>query len=80
MYSSDSVLEAWKRAGGKCECKRWTHSHNVARCGKELVWENRGKAGDGRWEARRSNNPGTDTPNNYEILCSECYKLALYGR
>jgi hypothetical protein len=79
MAFSDSILEqAWKRAGGKCECKRWTHIHNVMRCGKELVFTNRGKEGQGRWEARRFDKTAGDTLSNCEILCADCYKRALY--
>jgi hypothetical protein len=52
----------------------------VARCGKDLVWGNRGKEGQGRWEARRIDRPGTDTSANYEILCVDCNKMILYGR
>ena len=80
MYSNDVVSEAWKRAGGKCECKRWSHSHSVARCGKELVLENRNKAGDGRWETHRFDRLKGETSSNLEILCADCYKLVLWGR
>lgn len=79
MAFPENVIEqAWKRADGKCECKRWTHKHSVVRCGKELVLAKRGKEGQGRWEARRVNKSLGDTLSNCEILCADCYKRILY--
>jgi hypothetical protein len=79
MAFTDYVLQqAWKRAGGKCECRRWTHNHSVVKCGKELVLANRGKEGPGRWEVRRIDKAVGDTLSNCEILCADCYKRALY--
>jgi hypothetical protein len=72
------VEQAWKRAAGKCECKRWTHTHNVVRCGKELVFAIRAIEGQGRWEAHRINRTAGDTLSNCEILCADCYKRTLY--
>ena len=77
-FTENVVEQAWKRAGGKCECKRWTHNHSVVRCGKELVFANRAKEGQGRWEARRVEPSGGDTLSNCEILCADCYKRSLY--
>ena len=66
MSFSSSVLEtAWKKAGGKCE-----------RCGKQLVWDNRGRDGQGRWEAHHKTSVaagGSDGLSNCEILCFECH-------
>ena len=79
MSFTDHVLQqAWKRAGGKCECRRWIHHHNVVRCGMELVLANRGKEGQGRWEAHRISRIGGDTLSNCEILCGDCYKRTLF--
>jgi len=80
MYSSNSVKEAWKRAKGMCECQRSGHRHDMARCGRVLVWENKGKGTQGEWVAHRVNRQGADVSGNYEILCSYCNKLALFGR
>jgi hypothetical protein len=77
-FSENVIEQAWKRAGGKCECRRWSHHHNVVRCGKELVRANRGIEGQGRWDARRIDQTGGDTLSNCEILCADCYKQALY--
>jgi hypothetical protein len=49
-FSEDIVEQAWKRSGGKCECKRWTHNHNYDphserlkclynQCGKIFTYE-----------------------------------------
>jgi len=79
MAFTDKIIEqAWKRAGGKCECRRWSHSHNIVRCGKELVLANKGKEGPGRWETRRVEPSAGDTLSNCEILCADCYKRILY--
>ena len=77
-FTDDVVKQAWKRAGGLCECKRWAHKHQQARCGNLLVLANRGKEGQGRWEAHRISSSGGDTLTNCEILCWDCYKQALY--
>lgn len=64
-FSEETVREAWRSAGGKCECRRTTHNHPYARCNKELVWENRGReTGKGAWEAHHRNANGGDTVSN----------------
>lgn len=72
-FTDDVVLQAWKRAGGYCECRRDTHDHNYRRCNKQLVWENRGREGQGAWEAHHINSNGPDILSNCEILCWECH-------
>jgi hypothetical protein len=54
-FPEDVVAQAWKRSGGKCECKRWKHNHNYTRCNAQLVPAIRGQEGQGRWEAHRIN-------------------------
>jgi len=82
MAFTEAVVEqAWKRAGVKCECRRWTHNHGVLRCNQELVFVNRGperEGRQGRWEPHRVNHKGDDTLSNCEILCWDCYKRCLY--
>lgn len=74
MAFPDSVVEdAWRRAGGRCECRRRSHSHPYVRCNKELVWNNRGREGRGRWEAHHRSSTGGDTLSNCEILCWDCH-------
>ena len=79
-FSDEVVRQAWQRAGGKCECKRSTHDHSYVRCNKELVWENRGREGRGKWEAhhRTSVEAGReDTFSNCEILCWDCHSATF---
>jgi len=77
-FSEDIIEQAWKRAGGTCECKRWTHSHNYERCNVQLIKFIRGKEGEGRWEVHRVNKSGGDVLSNCEILCWGCYKRSQY--
>lgn len=80
-FPESVVKEAWKRARGECECERDQHSHRGKRCGKQLVWENRGKDGArGCWEAHHKVAGGGDTLSNCEILCCDCHKrTGTYG-
>ena len=73
-FSDEVVAQAWRRAGGRCECRRTTHNHPYARCNKELVWENRGREGRGAWEAHHITPAGGDTLSNCEILCWNCHQ------
>ncbi len=77
-FPENIVEQAWKRSGGKCECKRWTHKHNNARCNLQLVSAMRGKDGQGRWEVHQVSRSGGDTLSNCEILCWDCYKRTQY--
>ena len=80
MNINDNIIEkAFKRSGGKCECRSWTHNHNVVRCGQDLIWERHGKEGKGRWEARCINPKVPESASSYEILCADCYKRILFG-
>ena len=80
-FSNEIIEQAWKRSGGKCECRRRSHSHFYIRCNKQLVWLNRGKDGArGCWEAHHKTAGGPDTFSNCEILCCDCHKLTRsYG-
>lgn len=77
-FSDETVLAAWKRAGGKCECRRVSHNHGYNSCDKELVWENRGReSGRGAWEAHHITSVqagGNDSLSNCEILCWDCHQ------
>ncbi len=73
-FPENIVMQAWQRAGGRCECRRSNHDHYYARCNKELVWENRGREGRGAWEAHHINSYGGDSLSNCEILCWDCHK------
>ena len=79
-FSENTVRLAWIRAGGRCECKRFCKEHFLRQCKKELVWDNRGREGDGAWEAHHKVsilNLGGDNLSNCEILCWECHKNTL---
>jgi len=80
-FPEDVVKRAWTRAGGCCECRRATHRHPYVRCGKELVWENRGReTGRGAWETHHivsQEAGGESTYSNCEILCWDCHSRTL---
>ena len=77
MAFPESVVESeWRVAVGECECKITTHGHPF-RCGKELVWKNRGKVDKGGWEAHHLDG---DTNNNAiancAIFCWACHNAS----
>ena len=75
-FSKETIEAAWKRAGGKCECRRKTHSHPGwrGRCGKTLSKSNTKRVGRGAWEAHHISTTGGDGLRNCEILCIDCHK------
>jgi hypothetical protein len=78
-FSDRVVLEAWKRANGRCECERTTHAH-LGRCFRQLSWNSRGKDTNDGWEAHHVTAGGPDTLSNCEILCQDCHKkTGTYG-
>jgi len=79
-FSEETVRKAWTRAEGKCECRRERHKHSYTRCNKQLVWENRGRDGPGKWEAHHRTavaSGGDDSLSNCEILCWDCHSQTL---
>ena len=66
------VIQAWRRAGGYCECKTKDHDHGFARCGKQLAWGNKGKPGIEGWEPYLLSKSGGDELSNCEIRCRRC--------
>lgn len=68
MAFPDSVVEAvWQIVNGKCE-----------KCGKQLVWDNRGREDRGAWEAHHiDGNPNNNTHSNCRILYWDCHRLTL---
>lgn len=77
-FSEDVVKDCFRIARDKCECRRKSHNHPYNYCGKELVWENRGRSGRGAWEAHHiDGNPEHDTHSNCAILCWECHSLTF---
>ncbi len=84
-FSEKTVITAYLRAEGKCECSRKTCGHNPIRCNKQLIFKNRGKDYEyGGWEAHHRiavASGGDDSLSNCEILCTECHKnTRSYGR
>jgi len=83
-FTNETILRAWQRSGGKCECERISHNHNFRRCNKTLIWGNRGKDWMiGSWEAHHKTAVsvgGSNTLSNCEILCIDCHKTTRsYG-
>ncbi len=63
----------WTMVGGVCECRKTTHGHNY-QCAKQLVWENRGRTGQGAWEAHHiDGDPNNDYIANCQIICWDCH-------
>jgi len=83
------IVKAWKNTGGAyppnpsiCKCEQVAHIHGQFRsaCDKKLIWANRGSEalGSGIWEVHhRDNDVNNVALSNCEILCWDCYKLAL---
>lgn len=72
-FSPETAAHAWKKAGGKCKCRRKSHNHKYGVCNKTLVWKNRGREGRGAWEAHHKSVSGGDGLSNCEILCRACH-------
>lgn len=84
-FSYNTVLAAWQRAGGRCECRRSSCGHGPWRCSKVLNWNSRGNDNaPGGWEAHHKVAVavgGSDALSNCEILCISCHKnTRSYGR
>lgn len=82
-FNIETVREAWKRAGGRCECERKNCGH-IGKCNKELHWDQRGNDNSQYgWEAHHKVSQaagGADSVSNCEILCCKCHKnTGSYG-
>jgi hypothetical protein len=79
-FSEETVKEAWKHTGGRCECTRIGHFHGSI-CNKTLIWEKRSAlAEEGSWEAHplmSFEDGGEDSTANCAILCVECLKKTV---
>ena len=73
-FSEDTIKQAWARTDGRCQCQRTTHDHAFYRCIRKLSWSNRGRDGDGAWEAHHITTSDGDGLSNCEILCWPCHK------
>ena len=68
------ILRAWEKAGGRCECSRFSHSHTYVRCTRLLKWEMRDSGAPGGWAPRYHTSFSSGEPLGCEILCSDCYR------
>ena len=76
MQSDEVVENAWTRARCTCECDHTAHAH-AARCGTALLWEQRGTAMPGGWEAVTNGHKavgGWAAVQACRILCWSCYQ------
>ena len=72
-FSDSTIVEAWARSGGKCECTRTTHRH-TGRCNKQLFKHRQGeRENEYCWEAHHVSASGGDMLSNCEILCCNCH-------
>ena len=80
-FSNATVLAAWQRAGGRCECGRSNCGHGPWRCRTPMEYaadyfDYNDYAPDG-WEAHHKvpvYQGGSDTLANCQILCIPCHK------
>jgi len=81
MIDVELVKKAWVQCEGTCNCTRPSHNHYLIRCGRRLVWHERGDFNaPGGWEIYHHKGKNRDSPGYYEILCSECYRLVMSGK
>lgn len=72
-----TIEQAWITANGRCECRRFSHGHDNARCDRQLVLKNKDGEGSGAWSAHRIDPNKGDILSNCEILCRECGEKIL---
>ena len=70
-FSEATILEAWARSGGICECKNEGHGHQ-GRCKTTLLWTLQGAERGPGWRAYRKTTWGPDGLMNCEIRCAKC--------
>jgi hypothetical protein len=75
-FAEKTVVAAWERSSGQCECDKRNHRHFYTPCAKPLVWNSRGSAARGGWYPHYITDSGGDGVHNCEVLCAECYKSA----
>lgn len=62
-----AVLGAFQEAHNRCECTDPQHAdHDGGRCGRLLLWEQRGRDREFGWEA-------LEREDRIVILCRECH-------
>jgi len=68
------VLEAWKKAGGRCECSRLSHNHTYVCCARLLKWDLQGQNVPGGWQPNYHTGFSSGTLLGCEILCISCFQ------
>lgn len=74
-FSETIIQEAWQRAGGVCECKRFEHDHANYRCSNTVSLSERDTQNPGAWVVHHLEKGAGDSLDNCEILCGYCHKL-----
>lgn len=68
--------QAFRRAGGRCECRRKEHSHLTGHC-----WSLMSRSAAQFHHVHAFARGGTDALSNCEVLCRSCHKKTdSYGR
>lgn len=78
MAFSESVKDqaAFRRSGGRCECKRRHHSHGVSRCSRTVT-----RPSAEFHHVTAESVGGSNGLSNCEVLCLPCHKgTPSYGR
>lgn len=75
-FTSNTLLQAWERSGGTCECMRTIHNHSGI-CNAQLVFEEQGKQTHTGWQAFHIGATFDNSVYNCEIICWECQKQII---
>jgi 5-methylcytosine-specific restriction endonuclease McrA len=76
-FSPTVKVQALRRSGGRCECRRSGHGHNYSvRCSTRLT------LGTAQFHHKAAQSVGGhDGLSNCEVLCGACHRrTASYGR
>jgi hypothetical protein len=68
QLSEKTMDEAYRRAGGRCECRRGHHGHRFGRCWRVFFGRTKVAFRVIKTEAEG----GDDRPHNCEVLCERC--------
>jgi 5-methylcytosine-specific restriction endonuclease McrA len=75
-FSDKTKDEAFRRSGGRCECRRKLHKHLFGRCTSLLS-----RHGAQFNHVHAQSQGGPDSLSNCEVLCRSCHeRTASYGR
>jgi len=73
------VAEAWAHSQQTCQCLQRGHSCHQGRlvCDHSLTLAQRGREGEGAWEAHHFDPNGPATLANCRIYCWPCHRATL---